>query len=184
MRPPRPARPDEAPALAALAEETFRATFGAANTRADLDLHCARAYGPAQQAAELADPALLTLVVTEGEALVAYAQLRLGSAAPACVRGARPAELCRLYALPALHGRGAGPALLTAALDAAAARGAGVVWLGVWEHNPRACHVYARAGFVEVGAHTFLLGTDPQRDLILQRPGPAEQTPGAPKPPA
>jgi GNAT superfamily N-acetyltransferase len=125
MRPPRPARPDEAPALAALAEETFRATFGAANTRADLDLHCARAYGPAQQAAELADPALLTLVVTEGEALVAYAQLRFGAAAPACVRGARPAELCRLYALPSLHGRGAGPALLTAGLTAAAARGAG-----------------------------------------------------------
>jgi ribosomal protein S18 acetylase RimI-like enzyme len=49
------------------------------------------------------------------------------------------------------------------------ARGHDVLWLGVWEHNARARAFYARWGFVEVGEMRFLLGSDPQRDLVLER---------------
>ena len=44
------------------------------------------------------------------------------------------------------------------------------LWLGVWERNPRAIAFYRKAGFVEVGSHTFVLGSDPQRDLVLVAP--------------
>jgi RimJ/RimL family protein N-acetyltransferase len=50
------------------------------------------------------------------------------------------------------------------------ARGADVAWLGVWERNPRAIAFYRKWGFAEVGAHTFVVGDDPQRDLVLCRP--------------
>jgi diamine N-acetyltransferase len=43
------------------------------------------------------------------------------------------------------------------------------VWLGVWEHNPRAIRFYQRLGFAEVGDHVFVVGTDPQRDLVMIR---------------
>ena len=40
------------------AERSFRAAFGAFNTRENMDAHCASAYGEARQAAELANPGL------------------------------------------------------------------------------------------------------------------------------
>lgn len=53
------------------------------------------------------------------------------------------------------------------ALDAAREAGAVTLWLGVWERNPHAIAFYGKAGFVEVGAHTFVVGTDPQTDRII-----------------
>ncbi len=44
-----------------------------------------------------------------------------------------------------------------------------VIWLGVWEYNPRAQRFYEKNGFREVGKHTFQLGTDAQTDLVMQR---------------
>lgn len=43
------------------------------------------------------------------------------------------------------------------------------VWLGVWEHNPRAISFYRKLGFTEVGEHIFQVGSDPQRDIIMKR---------------
>ena len=44
-----------------------------------------------------------------------------------------------------------------------------VMWLGVWEYNPRAIRFYEKHGFVEVGSHVFQLGKDPQIDLLMQK---------------
>ena len=41
------------------------------------------------------------------------------------------------------------------------------LWLGVWERNARARAFYSRWGFTEVGEMHFVLGNDPQRDLVL-----------------
>ena len=54
-------------------------------------------------------------------------------------------------------------------LETARTQGAAAVWLGVWEHNARAARFYQRFAFTEVGDHVFLLGADPQRDLIMVR---------------
>ena len=58
-------------------------------------------------------------------------------------------------------------------MDACFARaqetGRDVIWLGVWEYNPRAQRFYEKNGFQFVGRHTFLLGSDPQTDLLMQK---------------
>jgi len=46
---------------------------------------------------------------------------------------------------------------------------ADVLWLGVWERNQRAISFYEKGGFRAVGSHTFLLGTDEQRDIVMAR---------------
>ena len=51
----------------------------------------------------------------------------------------------------------------------AAIRGAQTLWLGVWERNPRALAFYGKCGFVDVGEHVFLFGTDPQTDRVMAR---------------
>lgn len=162
------AQPSDAVALADLAERCFRDTFAADNRPADMDQHCAENYGPAIQAREIADPALHTLVVEEGAAMIAFAQLRWASP-PACVHAERPGEILRFYVDRPAHGRGVAATLMQTCLTELQARRNDVAWLGVWERNARALAFYAKFGFQPVGEHVFVVGTDPQRDVVMHR---------------
>ncbi len=164
----RRATADDAAALAALAERTFRDTFAAQNSAQNMDHHCRTHYGADIQASEIARADHVTLVVEAAGALIAYAQLRL-AAAPACVPGKHPGEIQRFYVDQPWHGQGIAQALMAACLQALTEQGCDTVWLGVWEHNPRAIAFYCRHGFNEVGEHCFALGDDPQRDILLAR---------------
>ncbi len=164
------AGPADAAALAALAERTFRDAFAADNSPADMDAHCAASYSPDIQDRELRDPSIRTLVAeTPGHALVAYAQLR-GDHAPESVTGPSPIELWRFYVDRGYHGRGVAQALMARVDYEAAAMGAQTVWLGVWERNLRAQAFYRKCGFVTVGTHTFMVGSDAQTDHLMARP--------------
>lgn len=165
----RRAIPSDAGALALLAERTFRDTFEAMNSAENMALHCAATYGEALQLAEIAYPAMHTLVCEEAGELIAYAQLRWDHA-PACVVGEHPGEIQRFYLATAWHGKGIAQQLMSACLRELAARSCDVVWLGVWERNWRAQAFYRKFGFTEMGDHVFMLGPDAQRDIILVRP--------------
>lgn len=158
----------DAAELADLASRTFRDTFGHMNRVEDIELHCRNNYGESIQAAEIRDSSRTTLLCHAGDSLIAFGQLRWGSA-PSCVVAARPAEIQRLYVDAPWHGKGTAHALMDSLLDAAVAGGADVAWLGVWERNPRAIAFYARKGFEAVGDHVFVVGEDSQRDLVLAR---------------
>ncbi len=167
----RKARAGDAGKLSELAEATFRATFGAANTAEHMERHCRCSYGERIQAAEIADDGMVTLVSEAGGDLIAYAQVRWG-AAPDCVSARKPGEVQRLYVAGDWHGKGVAQELMQACIDELGKRGSDVVWLGVWERNPRAMTFYRKFGFVEVGDHVFSLGGDPQRDIVMVRPVP------------
>ena len=161
-------QPADAVALAALAERTFRETFGADNTAADMDDHCARSYSAEIQARELAADTIDTLVCAGSDGqLIAYAQLRPG--APPAVTAPSPIELWRFYVDSAHHGRGVAQRLMAEVVNTARARSALTLWLGVWERNLRAQAFYRKAGFVDVGAHEFLVGSDVQTDRVMSR---------------
>jgi diamine N-acetyltransferase len=169
----RPAAVADAAALSRLGAATFRETFEGENTPEDMARYLAEAFTPEKQAAEVTDPASTVLLAERGEtsgeaALVGYVHLVSGPA-PAAVQGPAPLELKRLYVARAWHGQGVAQALMDAALDAARARGARTIWLGVWERNPRAVAFYAKYGFARVGEHPFRLGADEQTDWVLAR---------------
>ncbi|HEX5786780.1 MAG TPA: GNAT family N-acetyltransferase [Woeseiaceae bacterium] len=159
---------DDAGALAELAERTFRDTFAPSNSAEDMAGYCRAHFGRERQRAEIADPGWATVVADEDGALVAFGQLRF-SDAPACIPGGRPREILRFYVDKSRHGQGLAPKLMGALLERAADAGADGVWLGVWEHNPRAIAFYKKAGFREVGEHAFALGSDLQRDVLMYR---------------
>jgi len=79
-------------------------------------------------------------------------------------------ELRRFYIEGRWHGRGLAPALMEHVLRAAVARGAAVLWLGVWERNARAIRFYRKCRFLDVGSQVFVLGADPQTDRVMLRP--------------
>ncbi len=173
----RAAEPADAGPLSRLAERTFREAFADLNSPADIDLHCARNFTPELQLAEIGDPDTFTLLAECGQELVAYAQVRRG-APPPCVAAASPAELSRIYVQARWQGSGLATELMARVVDQARLGGGDVLWLGVWERNPRAIRFYRRCGFSEVGEQPFLLGTDRQRDLVLALPlGAAEGGP-------
>ena len=166
--------PGDAHALSRFAARVFEATYAHANTPENMRAYLAQHFGEAQQAAELADPSLETLLVErsgerEGDGerkLVGFAQLR-GGPAPSSVSAAMPVEIARIYVDHALHGMGVGASLMRACIDAARARGSDALWLGVWEHNARAIAFYQRQGFRIVGTLVFALGDDQQTDHVM-----------------
>lgn len=161
----RRAAPADAAALAAFTERVFRETFAADNRPADMDAYCAEAFGPARQLAEIEAAGVHTLLAECG-VLFGCAQVRAGPPPP-CVTADRPIELRRFYIDTPWHGRGIAQQLMRAAMEVAAATGAGSVWLGVWERNARAIAFYAKCGFSDVGAHDFRLGDDLQTDRVM-----------------
>ena len=152
--------------LADLARTTFYDAFAATNDATDMALHLERAYGVAQQTAELLDTGITTLLVEKNGKSIAYAQIREHHV-PACVTGSAPVELWRFYVDRGWHGQGIAPALMDRVKSEARLRGARTLWLGVWEHNARARAFYAKCGFIDAGEHIFLFGTDPQTDRVI-----------------
>ena len=164
----------DAAALSRLAAETFSETFERDNAPADMQRYVAEAFTPERQAAEIIDPASVVLVAElrhdSGDVqMVGYAHL-VSSPVPSAVEGPAPLELKRLYVARPWHGKRVAQALMDAALEAARARKARTLWLGVWERNPRAVAFYAKYGFAHVGEHVFMLGEDAQTDWLMARP--------------
>ncbi|MEM7051516.1 MAG: GNAT family N-acetyltransferase [Acidobacteriota bacterium] len=158
--------------LADLGARTFRDAFAADNDPDDLERYLATAFSPAQVARELADPGATFLLACDPGAErtpLGYVKLQAGGRYP-CLGGRRPVELVRLYVESSAIGTGCGSALMAACLAEARRQGFDRLWLGVWEHNPRAIRFYERWHFEVVGDHEFLLGSDRQRDLLMERP--------------
>lgn len=162
----------DAAALAELGARTFSDTFLADNDPADIAAFLADTFSAEKQAAELADPATSYLVAEDAEndgALVGYAMLHRGEA-PDCIDARAPIEIARIYVARAQLGRGTGGALMARCVEDARIAGHDVIWLGVWERNARAIRFYERWEFQVVGQHVFVVGKDPQNDLLLRRP--------------
>ncbi len=153
---------------AGIAARTFAEAFGADKRAEDMAVHLATAYGLPQQSRELADPAYITLLMTQAAELGAYAQVRRHPPPP-CVRGPAPVELYRFYVDRAWRGQGVAQHLMRAVHTAALELGGRTLWLSVWERNPRAISFYARCGFHAVGTADFYVGPDRQTDRILER---------------
>ena len=156
----------DAAALAAFAESTFRETFAHANSEVDLSLHCTKNFSAAIQGVEIADPRTIIFLAEHDAKLAGFAQLVLGRPVD-CVHADRPSELFRIYVAGEWHGKGVSIRLLLSTLEAARRAGSDYLWLGVWERNAKAIAFYRKVGFESVGEHEFLLGRDPQRDLIM-----------------
>jgi GNAT superfamily N-acetyltransferase len=158
----------EAARLAEFAARTFVDTFGSQNDPDHLASHVARHYHTDVQAAELANPHWVTLVIDGDDGYVGYAQLRTGDA-PECAGSDAPVELVRFYVDRPWHGRGVARPFMDAVYRTAADMGGHTIWLGVWERNPRAIAFYEKIGYRTVGTKPYVVGADHQTDFVMMR---------------
>jgi ribosomal protein S18 acetylase RimI-like enzyme len=146
----------------------FSETFGPLNTPENMRAYLDEAFSPERVRAEISDPGSTHFVAESDGAAAGYARLRAGDAPPG-TSGEQPVELVRLYVDRAHHGSGVAAALTQACLSHARDGGHDVVYLGVWEHNPRAVAFYRKWGFEQFGEHAFMLGDDEQTDWLMRR---------------
>jgi ribosomal protein S18 acetylase RimI-like enzyme len=158
------ATPDDAPALAAFAAQTFVETFGPLYPPEDLAAYLAKSYAPAIQREELGDPAIATWLALREGALVGYAQA--GPVDMQVAHAQHDLELYRLYVSAEMKGAGVAQALMREVLAWAKQAHGEALWLSVWENNRRAQAFYKSYGFEHVGEHKFMVGSVADRDLI------------------
>ncbi|MGZ3172753.1 MAG: N-acetyltransferase family protein [Croceibacterium sp.] len=164
----RPAVPEDAPALAALAAEAFVAAFGHLYRHEDLAAFLAEERTAEAYREHLHDPRTrIALAETAGE-LAGYALIHWPSNFASESDASRPLALHQLYCAPAATGRGIGAALMDWALTEARALDCDAIQLSVYSENFAAQRFYARYGFSKIADIGFMVGTQRDAEFLLE----------------
>lgn len=161
---------EDAKLLTDLSYTTFWDAFAhhPKNAPDDLAHYMRQAFNQEQIEGELADHKNVFLIAEVDGQAAGYAKLIIGAIEPG-ITAEKPVELSRLYSQQEYIGNGVGQNLMDACFERAKGHDHDVMWLGVWEYNPRAQRFYEKNGFRVVGKHVFQLGEDPQTDLLMQK---------------
>lgn len=163
----RVAKPEEAKTLGRLAAQTFTETFEWYNTEENMREYNDSHFQPNQILSEITDPKSIVYVALLDDVIIGYAKLK-NSETPEELGTASCIEIERLYVSKQFHDKKVGLALMNKCIETAKQKNIDVIWLGVWEHNPRAINFYTRIGFEKFGSHIFQLGDDAQTDYLMK----------------
>ncbi len=158
----------DASLIAPLAIKIFCDTFAQYNKPEDMDHYVTHEMNQAKLETELEEADNVFFIIRYNEIPVGYAKLRTLNPDKGVV-ARRPIEIERLYVLHQYHNLKLGAALMTHCLHFATTMNHDLVWLGVWEQNFKAINFYTKWGFTQFGTHPFLLGSDLQTDLLMQK---------------
>ena len=162
------ATPDDCEAIAALAEKTFVDAFGHLYRPENRQAHVAEKFSSEFFRAALAEGDTI-LMLHDAQRLIGYA--KVGHLAlpvkPPIPRGAQ--EIHRVYIDKEFQGRGLGKALMLHILSLPRIASASAVYLGVWEENLRAQHLYTLYGFAPVGKYLYQVGDQADNEIIMAR---------------
>ncbi|CAM3813996.1 GNAT family N-acetyltransferase [Mucilaginibacter galii] len=154
--------------LANMSSETFYAAFGHLNNADDMDAYAAQSFTIQQLTNELKTPGSNFYFALVSNEVTGFLKLNTGTAQNE-FKDQNSLEVERLYVLAAYQGKQIGKQLLDIAFTQALKNNNDFIWLGVWEHNYNAIHLYERMGFSHCGSHDFMLGNDKQTDLLMKK---------------
>ena len=157
----------DAEALKKISVDTFIETFASQNTKEDMDLFLNECFNIKAIETELLDKNISYYRASLNENLVGYVKIRVGGHPD--FNNAKALEIARIYVYETYHGQKVGASLMQFVMDFAKKNKFEVLWLGVWENNPKAIKFYERRGFEVFGNHIFRLGKDEQNDLLMRK---------------
>lgn len=149
-----------------LGRRTFKETFSDMNTPENMDRYLCEAFDPGSILTQLGDPDSSFFILDVDGTAAGYLKVNVGSA-QTDIHDPESLEVERIYVARGFQRRGLGRRLMEVAVKYAVSLGKKWVWLGVWEENRNAISFYERCGFRCIGTHTFILGDDPQTDLVM-----------------
>lgn len=154
--------------LQKISRQTFTEAFSAVNTEENMAKYIEDGFSIDKLATELSNKlSQFYFAVLDGE-VIGYLKLNFGQA-QTDIKDNDALEIERIYVSQAFHGKQVGQLLYNKAIQIAQQEGAGYVWLGVWEKNPRAISFYKKNGFTEFDQHIFMLGMDKQIDIMMKK---------------
>lgn len=160
--------PSDALALRDLSEQTFFDTYATFNTPENMQQHIASHFDLKRIQQELEDEHVQYLLVKQGEKIIGFVKLIKNRPIDG-IEKAKAFEIERFYILKTYQGQNLGVQLMNACFDWGKKAGFDAVWLGVWEHNPKAIQFYEKMGFRRFGKHTFTLGNEIQHDFLMKQ---------------
>ena len=160
--------PSDIDMLLALSRKTFYDAFEHLNNPDDFEAYTSKAFTREQLLSEINNPdSEFYFALSDGEA-VGYIKMNYRNA-QAEFQDPDAVEVSRIYVMASQQGKKIGNQLLDFAIDKAIDDKLSYIWLGVWEHNHAAQRFYERNGFVKVGSHQFVVGSDVQTDFLMKK---------------
>lgn len=152
--------------LCEIGAKTFIETYGNQNTPENLQNYLDEKFTEKQISDELSTPNTLFLLVELNNEIIGYSKMRVN-----LVENPDPKalEIERIYITKQYHGQKLGAFLMQGCIDTAIRNNYKSIWLGVWEHNPKAIAFYQKWGFEVFGTHIFQLGDDAQTDFLMKK---------------
>lgn len=155
----------DAQALATIGARTFVDTFGHLYKPEDLSAFL-KVHTPESWMTELTDSRFVIRIGSIDGADIAYA--KLGPPSLPFKPEGPSIELRQFYVLAPHHGTGIAREMMDWVIATARERGAGELYLSVFEDNHRARRFYARYGFEYVADYHFMVGSHADTDHILR----------------
>ncbi len=153
--------------LQAISRQTFFETFSEGNSEENMNKYLGESFSTGKLAAELNDRNVSFYFAELEDRVIGYLKVNTGSSQTE-LKDEQAVEIERIYVLKEYQGMKLGQLLYEKAEEIARQAGAGYIWLGVWEENPRAIAFYKKNGFVEFDRHIFRLGDDEQTDIMMR----------------
>lgn len=162
----RPVESFEIDLLQQIAVDTFTKAFESANTKENLNLYLENAFNQTRLRLAFANPESQFFFAETDNTTLGYLKVNTGKAQSENLFP-EALEVERIYVLPGNYGKGVGQALLNHAFGIAKVHQMKNIWLGVWEHNPRAIRFYEKNGFAIFDKHPFMMGKEEQTDYLM-----------------
>ncbi|MBO0320916.1 GNAT family N-acetyltransferase [Muricauda sp. CAU 1633] len=153
--------------LVNISKSTFVAAFEKDNDPDDFQDYIQKAFSSDRLEKELKNTDSLFYFVFDDKTLAGYFKLNMGSA-QTDVHDQDSIELERIYVIQEHQGKKIGAQMLKEILALGKKLSKAYLWLGVWEHNPKAIRFYQRHGFQKFGEHPYYIGKDKQTDWLLR----------------
>ncbi|TDQ16514.1 ribosomal protein S18 acetylase RimI-like enzyme [Algoriphagus boseongensis] len=153
--------------LVDVARKSFLQAFTAGNKLENVEAYLNEAFTLEKLEEEWRDPNSKFFIAISGSEILGYSKLNLNPA-QTDIHDPESLEIARLYVLEEYLGKGVGDLLMEKAKEFAKQNQLTYLWLGVWEHNPRAIRFYEKKGFSIFGSHPFQFGDELQNDFLMR----------------
>lgn len=153
--------------LQKIGRQTFYETFVDTNTKQDMQDYLDKNFSTQKLTQELNNPCSSFYIAQSGGQIIGYLKINWAQSQTE-INDDKALEIERIYVLQECFGKQIGLLLYQQALQIAQDKNMEYIWLGVWEHNPRAIRFYEKNGFVAFDKHIFRVGTDDQTDLLMK----------------
>ncbi|MFQ3625141.1 GNAT family N-acetyltransferase [Lactobacillus johnsonii] len=157
---------DNSRELREISRQTFLETFGSQNSTENMREFLDTAYAEEKLKDEVENGNSSFYFLTVDNKVAGYLKVNEGDAQTEQVVP-NALEVEKIYLKQDSQHQGLGLVLIKLAEKIAKEKEKDNMWLGVWEKNYQAQAFYEKDGFKRVSQHTFVIGEDPQTDLIL-----------------